>query len=118
VDCRQSCKLSVSLHVSISLFSVKVLLGAVRNYSEEFEVGKFPPDGLIGLAFRSLSQFTSQRDPLFTTLVAQESIAPAFGVKLAENGSELFLGGVNNALFEPPFKNVSLIEKVSGTVIN
>ncbi|KAJ7458256.1 aspartic peptidase domain-containing protein [Mycena latifolia] len=72
-------------------------VGASDHYSVEFEEDKFPPDGLVGLAFPALSVFGDK--PLFTTLVDQGAVPPVFGVKLADSGSELFLGGVNPALF-------------------
>jgi hypothetical protein len=101
----------VSLRISTSSFLTGVVLGASKQYSVDFEVANFPPDGLVGMAFESLSVFGEP--PLFTTLVNQGTVAPVFGVKLAETGSELFLGGVNKALFTGSFKNVSLIEEVS-----
>jgi hypothetical protein len=110
----QSRKLSVSLHLSISLFSVSVLLGASNHYSVDFEVANFPPNGLVGMAFESLSVFGDP--PLFTTLVKQGTVSPVFGVKLADVGSELFLGGVNHALFTGSFRNVSLSEQVGESV--
>ncbi|KAJ7366596.1 acid protease [Mycena albidolilacea] len=84
-------------------------VGASNHYSVDFEIDEFPPDGLVGLAFPALAVF--ERNPLFSTLVAQGTVPPVFGVKLAETGSELFLGGVDTALFTGAFRNVSLIEE-------
>ncbi|KAJ7244233.1 acid protease [Mycena rebaudengoi] len=84
-------------------------VGASNHYSVEFEAANFPPDGIVGMAFESLSVFGDP--PLFTTLVNQGTVPPVFGFKLAETGSELFLGGVNRALFTGNFRNVSLIEE-------
>ncbi|KAK7048160.1 acid protease [Favolaschia claudopus] len=84
-------------------------VGASNHYSVEFEADEFPPDGLVGMAFPALSVFGD--DPLFTTLVNQGTVAPAFGVRLADTGSELFLGGVDSAKFTGAFRNVSLIEE-------
>ncbi|KAJ7982788.1 acid protease [Mycena polygramma] len=84
-------------------------VGASNHYSVEFEADEFPPDGLVGMAFPALAVFGD--NPLFTTLVSQGSVAPVFGVKLADNGSELLLGGVDPALFTGDFRNVSLIEE-------
>jgi cathepsin D len=84
-------------------------VGASNHYSVDFEIAEFPPDGLVGMAFESLSVFGA--NPLFSTLVEQGTVAPVFGVKLADNGSELFLGGVNPDLFTGSFGNVSLIEE-------
>ncbi|KAF7365422.1 Acid protease [Mycena venus] len=84
-------------------------VGASNHYSVEFEVDNFPPDGLVGMAFPALAVFGD--NPLFTTLADQGTVPPVFGVKLADTGSELFLGGVDTALFTGAFRNVSLIEE-------
>ncbi|KAJ7855976.1 acid protease [Mycena olivaceomarginata] len=84
-------------------------VGASNHYSVDFEIDEFPPDGLVGMAFPALAVF--ERNPLFSTLAAQGTVPPVFGVKLAETGSELFLGGVDTALFTGAFRNVSLIEE-------
>ncbi|KAJ7181006.1 acid protease [Mycena filopes] len=84
-------------------------VGASNHYSVEFEAVNFPPDGLVGMAFPALSVFGD--NPLFTTLVGEGSVPPVFGVKLADTGSELFLGGVDIKLFTGAFRNVSLIEE-------
>ncbi|KAH7925783.1 acid protease [Leucogyrophana mollusca] len=56
------------------------------------------PNGLMGLAFPSLS--TTNSTPVFFSMVAQKVVPePVFSVKLAENGSELLLGGINTALY-------------------
>ena len=63
------------------------------------------------MAFPALSVFGD--NPLFTTLVDQGAVpAPEFAMKLAETGSELFLGGVNTALFTGEFVEVPLVEDV------
>jgi len=61
------------------------------------------------MGFPALSVYGD--NPLFSTLVAQGTVPPVFGFKLADTGSELFLGGVNTALFTGAFRNVSLIEE-------
>jgi len=84
-------------------------VGASNHYSVEFEEVNFPPDGLVGMAFEALSVFGLP--PLFTTLVNQGTVPPVFGFRLADTGSEMFLGGVNSAKFTGAFRNVSLIEE-------
>ncbi|KAJ3812930.1 acid protease [Lentinula aff. lateritia] len=77
-------------------------VGAATQYSPGFEIDEFPPDGLMGMAFQEISVF--QAVPVFQTLVAQGVVtAPEFGVKLATTGSQLFLGGVDTALFQGDF---------------
>jgi hypothetical protein len=85
-------------------------VGAANRYSFSFELAQFPPDGLVGMAFPSISVFNST--PLFNTLVDQGTVDPMFGLKLAENGSELYLGGVNTDLYTGDFRNVSLAAEV------
>ncbi|KAK7059200.1 hypothetical protein VNI00_001827 [Paramarasmius palmivorus] len=55
-------------------------------------------DGILGLAYPALSNMRAS--PFFNTAIAQGSIKnKAFGMKLATNGSELFLGGTNSKLY-------------------
>ncbi|KAM6502920.1 acid protease [Amanita muscaria] len=55
-------------------------------------------DGLLGLAFPSLSFM--QQTPFLSMAVSQGSISKnAFGLKLGHGGSELYLGGANRELF-------------------
>ena len=64
----------------------------------------------MGMGFPALSVFGE--DPFFTTLVNQGQVAGQFGVKLADSGSELTLGGVNNDLFTGDFVNVPVVQDV------
>ncbi|GAA5927782.1 hypothetical protein JCM10213_000891 [Rhodosporidiobolus nylandii] len=71
-------------------------LGAASSLSDSF--GSDPEDGLMGMGYQSLSQLRSP--PVFQTLVAQGKVsAPQFSFKLAKSGSELYLGGMNSALY-------------------
>ncbi|KAI0040132.1 acid protease [Auriscalpium vulgare] len=80
-------------------------LGSAKTYSTGFESSEFPADGLLGLAFESLSDYKA--NPLFQTLIAQGKVSSeTFGFKFASSGSELFLGGVNSALFTGSFTTV------------
>jgi hypothetical protein len=52
------------------------------------------PDGLLGLAFESLSVYGAS--PTFQTLQSEGVLAnPIFGFKLGLSGSELTVGGVD-----------------------
>ncbi|KAH9984826.1 aspartic peptidase domain-containing protein [Russula vinacea] len=67
-------------------------LGAATQYSTGFGKANFPPDGLMGMGFPSISVY--QASPVFQTLISEGKLAsPVFGIKLASSGSELFLGG-------------------------
>lgn len=66
---------------------------------------QFPPDGLMGMGFKEISEFGA--DPVFQTLVAEGATSVSeFAFKLASSGSELFLGGVDNQAFVNGFTQV------------
>ncbi|KAH7909360.1 aspartic peptidase domain-containing protein [Hygrophoropsis aurantiaca] len=72
------------------------------SYSSMFAYPYRVSDGLMGMAFGSIAESTSS--PLFQTLVAQGAVQePVFAFKLAQNGSELRIGGTNNALYTGNF---------------
>ncbi|KAI9438009.1 acid protease [Lactarius indigo] len=82
-------------------------LGAATSYSDGLTRQHFHPDGLLGLAFPSLSSFGAI--PIFQTLAAQGSFtSDSFGVYLARTYSELYLGGTNNNLYKGDFTYVQL----------
>ncbi|KAF9449879.1 acid protease [Macrolepiota fuliginosa MF-IS2] len=85
-------------------------VGAATQYSTGFESNQFPPDGLMGMAFRQISVFGD--NPFFQTLIAQGTpTASQFSFKLSQSGSELFLGGVNNNMFTGSFTNVPVTQE-------
>ena len=64
------------------------------------------------MAYQSLSYFNSS--PLFQTLVAQGRVTqPQFAFKLAETGSELYLGGTNPELYNGSFTYLTVTNQVS-----
>ncbi|KAH9054927.1 acid protease [Lactarius vividus] len=82
-------------------------LGAATSYSDGFTRRHFHPDGLLGLAFPSVSNFGAI--PVFQTLIAQGSFTTnSFGVCLTHTYSELYLGGTNNKLYKGDFTYVQL----------
>ncbi|XP_006459904.1 hypothetical protein AGABI2DRAFT_149875 [Agaricus bisporus var. bisporus H97] len=85
-------------------------VGSATQYSTGFSAEQFPPDGLMGMAFPQISEFRA--NPFFQTLVAQGGAdAPQFGFKLSTQGSELFLGGVNNNSFTGEFTNIDITQQ-------
>ncbi|KAF5364375.1 hypothetical protein D9756_000836 [Leucocoprinus leucothites] len=91
-------------------------VGSARQYSTGFEADQFPPDGLMGMGFPEISEF--QANPFFQTLVAQQKTTSSqFSFKLAESGSELFLGGANSDLFTGEFTNIEVTQQVCLTNI-
>jgi hypothetical protein len=71
----------------------------------------FPPDGLLGLGFQSVSKYNAT--PFFINLIAQGIVSnPVYGVRLANEGSELFLGGTNRELHHGDFTYVPVAKEV------
>jgi cathepsin D len=94
--------------VSIAgLQSKQQAVGAADVYSPGFAYKRFPADGLLGMAFQSISSYN--RMPVFQSLVAQGQLTrPLFGFKLADQGSELYIGGVNSAMYSGEFTYVKV----------
>ena len=64
------------------------------------------------MGFQAISQYNAP--PLFQMLIAQKKTTqPVFAFKLATIGSELYLGGVNNALYTGSFTYVRVSRQVS-----
>ncbi|KAH8982973.1 acid protease [Lactarius akahatsu] len=76
-----------------------------HSFGGVFSSDSFLPDGLVGLAFPSISPYKAI--PVFLTLAAQGSLpSNTFGFYFANKGSELFLGGTNNKLHDGDFTYV------------
>ncbi|KAI0062158.1 acid protease [Artomyces pyxidatus] len=87
------------------LTATKQTLGSATEYSTGFEDSQFPPDGLLGMAFQSISVYGAP--PVFQTLIDQGKVTQQeFGFYFAEDGSELYLGGTNTALYSGSFTYV------------
>jgi len=85
-------------------------LGVASVYSNGFKVDSFSPDGLMGMAFESLSSYGA--NPVFQSLVDQKRTAePVFAFKLTDVGSELFVGGVNKKLYTGDFTYAPVTQK-------
>ncbi|KAH7928167.1 acid protease [Leucogyrophana mollusca] len=97
--------------VSIAGYAAKnQVLGVASQYSSAFSSSNFAPDGLMGLAFKLVSTYNS--DSVFQTLVAQGAVPQSiFSFKLATSGSELRIGGMNNALYTGGFTWTDVTEE-------
>jgi len=85
-------------------------LGAATVYSDGFSKANFGPDGLMGMAFQSISVYNAP--PVFQTLVANGAVKDSsFSFKLADNGSELFIGGANTALYSGDFAYAPVVQQ-------
>jgi hypothetical protein len=86
------------------------------EYPNSLAKDRFPPDGVLGLAFPRISHFGAY--DFFSTLVDDGVVTEAvFGVKLATFGSELFLGGTNHNLFTGDFVYTPVTEVVSDVLL-
>jgi cathepsin D len=86
-------------------------LGVADVYSSRLNSSSFSPDGLMGMAFKSLSSYGA--NPVFQSLVEQKRTAESvFAFKLTSIGSELYIGGVNKKLYTGEFTYTPVTEKV------
>ncbi|KAI0083858.1 aspartic peptidase domain-containing protein [Irpex rosettiformis] len=76
-------------------------LGAATVYSTNFGANTFPPDGMVGMAYQSISRFNSP--PLFQSLAQNNTLPPIFSFKMTESDSELLLGGADQSLYSGSF---------------
>jgi cathepsin D len=82
----------------VGLVATRQTFGAASEFSEQFLRDE---DGIMGLAFRSLSEYNA--NPVFQNLVDQgQTTSPIFAMKLTTGDSELTLGGQNSALYTGP----------------
>ncbi|KAH7914044.1 aspartic peptidase domain-containing protein [Hygrophoropsis aurantiaca] len=87
-------------------------LGVASQYSSGFTSPGFAPDGLIGLAFKSISAYNA--DSIFQTLAAQGALPEqVLGVKLTSSGSgsELRVGGTDSALYQGGFTWTDVVQE-------
>ncbi|KAG9077974.1 Type I transmembrane sorting receptor [Ceratobasidium sp. UAMH 11750] len=78
------------------LSATRQIFSAVTNESSIF--AQDPSDGIMGLGFSSISYMGAPT--FFENLVSQKVVNSAvFSMYLASNGSELYLGGTNSALY-------------------
>ncbi|KAF9222842.1 acid protease [Gyrodon lividus] len=84
-------------------------LGAASHYSDGFAANKYIPDGLMGMAFQSVSVFN--QSPVFQTLVAQgQTDEPMFSFSLAAHDPELYIGGTNPNMYIGEFSWAHVIQ--------
>ncbi|KAF9221231.1 acid protease [Gyrodon lividus] len=94
----------------VGLTATSQTLGAAEEYSSGLESSQFPADGLMGMAFQSISNYDAS--PVFQTLVSQgQTDEPVFAFKLATSGSELYIGGTNSALYTGDFRYIPVTQE-------
>jgi hypothetical protein len=85
-----------------SLYATEQAVGVADEYSNELKYPNYRPDGLLGLAFEDISQYSAP--PVFKSFVKQEQTRlPVFAFKLAPGGGELTMGGVNRKVYKGTF---------------
>ncbi|KAJ3489349.1 hypothetical protein NLI96_g2179 [Meripilus lineatus] len=98
-------------HVSGPIFTDTVSVAGVSAFNQTFsavtQISSFydggPRDGILGMSYQYISNLTAP--PFIQTAFAQGALpADQFAFKFAKEGSELFLGGVNPALFSGDIK--------------
>ncbi|KAH8993927.1 aspartic peptidase domain-containing protein [Lactarius akahatsu] len=67
-------------------FATAQRLGTATNYSTGFQSSQFRADGLLGMGYESLLSY--EASPIFKSLLL---------LRLAKSGSELYIGGMNQA---------------------
>ena len=93
------------------LTATKQTLGVADTYSSGFTSDSFPADGLMGMGYKSLSDYGA--NPVFQTLKAQgKTDAGVFAFKLSSSGSSLFLGGTDSSDFTGEFTYVPVTKQV------
>ena len=87
------------------------MLGVAQYYSPMLSDAN-PADGYLGMGFRNLSNFDA--NPVFQTLVAQHALTePVFSFNFAKPHPELFLGGIDRNMYQPPLTYVPVTRQVS-----
>ncbi|KAG9063358.1 hypothetical protein KI688_004240 [Linnemannia hyalina] len=85
-------------------------VGVAAEYPSSLGNDQFFADGILGLAFESISTFGAS--PVMQSLISQGQLdEPVFSFKLAASGSELFMGGANSALYTGDFTYTSLTQQ-------
>ncbi len=91
-------------------------LGAATTYSSEFRSNAFPADGLLGMAYESMSNYKAS--PVFQSLVSQGQVSiPVFSFYFAGSGSELYIGGTNQNHYTGSFTYMPVTIKVGRTMM-
>ncbi|KAF9219024.1 acid protease [Gyrodon lividus] len=80
------------------------------HYSEGLQIERFHADGLLGMAFQSISAL--DQSPFFQTLVSQDqTVEPVFAFSFAAPTPELYLGGTNPDMYTGDFAWAPVIQQ-------
>jgi cathepsin D len=91
----------------VGLVATRQTFGAASRFSKGFLQAE---DGILGMAFRSLSEYDA--NPVFQNLVDQgQTTSPIFALKLTAEDSELTLGGLVQLLYSGPITWVQVLNQ-------
>ncbi|KAF9226089.1 Asp-domain-containing protein [Gyrodon lividus] len=94
----------------VGLTATDQTFGVASHYSQGFRHHRFPPDGVLGMGFRPLSEYN--QSPLFQTLVTQgQTDEPVFAFSFTDPGPELYLGGTNPNMYTGDFTYAQVTEE-------
>ncbi|KAF9219394.1 acid protease [Gyrodon lividus] len=86
----------------LGLTATHQTLGAAVHYSPDLAIRAFAGDGLLGMAFKSISYY--HQSPLFRALVTEgQTDEPVFAFNFADPRPELYLGGTNPDMYTGNF---------------
>ncbi|KIJ67155.1 hypothetical protein HYDPIDRAFT_84279 [Hydnomerulius pinastri MD-312] len=81
-----------------------------QEYGKGFSINTTASDGLIGLGYPKLA--VNGSNPMFVNMIEQHAVPePVFSFKLADNGSELLLGGKNPKLYKGPITYTPVVNQ-------
>jgi cathepsin D len=104
-----------TVHVS-GIPAVSETIGVAIAYPSSRAIDEFPPDGSLGLAFQFIAY--NEAPPVLQTMYDHGQLdQPVFALKLAKNGSELSIGGVNPALYTGSITYTPVTTPVSRTLL-
>ncbi|KAF9226157.1 acid protease [Gyrodon lividus] len=98
-------------NVTISgLTAIAQTFGLASHYSSGYQFEQFPPDGLMGMGFQSISRCRCR--PVFQSLVAQgQTDEPVFAFNFAGPRPELYLGGSNPDMYTGDFSYTQVTQQ-------
>ncbi|KAF9226048.1 Asp-domain-containing protein [Gyrodon lividus] len=94
----------------VGLTAIGQTLSVASHYSAGLQLEQFPPDGLMGMGFQSLSAY--HQSPVFQTFVAQgRTDEPVFAFSFTAQRPELYLGGTNPDMYTGNFAYAQVIQQ-------
>ncbi|KAF9218657.1 acid protease [Gyrodon lividus] len=90
----------------VGLTATDQTLGAAVHYSQGLQASQFDADGIVGMAFQSISGYN--QSPFFQTLVSQDQTdEPVFAFSFKD--PELYIGGTNPEKYTGDFTYAQVI---------